>query len=140
MVQAAIFQNLRGIWTPRYGTSSSARTGPVKTLILASCPAAWFSTWSSSPSHNSLPWVEVGSLRGGVGVGEGVLVGGACRGVIAPHGVKAADQMAAVQAVVAVDLRPGLHTPGHPGVEMPDSNPVKRHQLTAVDVDADHGS
>src|SRR4029453_15844967 len=58
LVHTAIFQNFRGTCTPLYGRSSSRRTGPVNTVSLASYASAWPSTWSSSPTHSSLPWLK----------------------------------------------------------------------------------
>ncbi len=43
---------------PRYGGSSGARTGAVKTEMRWSVASAYARTWSSRPSHSSFDWLN----------------------------------------------------------------------------------
>ena len=80
--------------------------------------------------------VKGSGLRGGVGVGEGIVIRSpGCRRV-APDRVQAADEVPAVEVVSGVDALPGLFVKRDPRVEMPALASVNGNEAIPVDVDA----
>ena len=80
--------------------------------------------------------VEGSGLRGGVGVGDGIVIRlPGCR-LVAPDGVLAPDEMPAVEIVSGVDGLSGLFANRDTRVEVPVVTSVNVNELIAVDVDA----
>jgi hypothetical protein len=85
--------------------------------------------------------VELGRLRCGVRVVEGVRVGLLGLGdAVTPDGRRPSHQVPAVEVVPGVDPLPRLLVRGKPGVQPPvDSCPVQVHEFLAVDPDTGDG-
>ena len=80
--------------------------------------------------------VKGSSLRGGVGVGEGIVIRSpGCR-CVAPDRVLAPDEVPAVEVVSGVDALPGLFVGGDKRVEVPVVDSVNGNEAVTVDVDA----
>ncbi len=126
---------------PRYGGSSSASTGPVNTLSLRSCTRACSSTWSSSPTQSSLDLVELRRLRRCIREPEGARCSPEppTSGRL-PDRVVPSHEMASVEIVVGVDVRPRLKFGGDAVVQLPPVVARHLHEVRAVDVHARHRS
>ena len=104
---------------PRYGGSSGARTGAVKTEMRWSVVSAYSRTWSSRPSQQLLRLVEPRRLRSGIRVEERRGRRLARFGDGSPARVAATDEMASIEVVVRVDGGSGLLGRRDPRVELP---------------------
>ncbi len=83
--------------------------------------------------------VKGSGLRGGVGVGEGVVIRSPGCHCVAPDWVLAPDEVPAVEVVSGVDGFPGLFIKRDTRVEVPVVTSLNGNEVISVDIDTGRG-